>query len=87
MNGDKGDGHHGSPRLRYGSNEVDLEVYRTAAEFQRIMNSSVHEAQEAARRAGVPCVYSINGVLHWELPDGSLTTVDPWQGKTTNPAG
>ena len=56
---------------------VDIEVYKTAAEFQRIMNRAIHEAQEEARKAGVPNVYSINGVLHWELPDGSLTTRDP----------
>jgi len=65
--------------------ELDIEVYKTAAEFQRIMSSAVHDAQEESRRAGVPLVYSINGILHWELPDGSLTTEDPWHGKTTPP--
>jgi len=64
--------------------ELDIEVYKTAAEFQRIMNSAVRKAQEDSRRA-VPLVYSINGILHWELPDGSLTTKDPWDGKTTPP--
>ena len=58
-------------------NGLDIEVYRTAALFQRVMNRAIHEAQEAARQEGVPNVYSFNGILHWELPDGSLTTVDP----------
>lgn len=68
------------------SGELDINAYKTAAEFQRIMNSAVKDAQEESRRAGVPLVYSINGILHWELPDGSLTTEDPWGGKSTPPA-
>lgn len=66
------------------ADEVDLETFKLAAEFSRIGNSAVRKAQEESRQAGVPNVYSINGILHWELPDGSLTTVDPWKDK---PAG
>lgn len=61
------------------SSELPIEIHLTAARFQRIMNRAVHKAQEAARRQGVPNVYSFNGILHWELPDGSLTTEDPWK--------
>lgn len=60
------------------SNEVDLDTYKLAAEFTRIGNEAVRKAQEESRKAGVPNVYSINGILHWELPDGSLSTTDPW---------
>lgn len=49
--------------------------------------NGVRTSQEAARAAGVPLVYSINGILHWELPDGSVTTEDPWHGKNTPPEG
>jgi hypothetical protein len=48
------------------------------AEFVRIGREAVHEAQEESRRLGVPNVYSINGILHWELPNGELTTEDPY---------
>jgi hypothetical protein len=44
----------------------------------RIGREGVREAQEESRRLGVPNVYSINGVLHWELTDGTLTTEDPY---------
>jgi len=67
------------------SDGVDIDTYKLAAEFTRIGNEGVRKAQEDSRRAGVPLVYSINGILHWELPDGSLTTEDPWDGKTTPP--
>ncbi|QDV72349.1 hypothetical protein [Botrimarina mediterranea] len=73
MDGDKGDGLPVKTRPK-----LTAEFYEWAADMTRIGNDGV-------RRAGVPYVYSINGVLHWELPDGSLTTVDPWQGKTTPP--
>jgi hypothetical protein len=41
------------------------------------MRSAVRKAQEESRRLGVPNVYSINGILHYELPNGELTTVPP----------
>jgi len=62
-----------------------LAAYRFAAEVRQMGAVGVRKAQEDSRRAGVPLVYSINGILHWELPDGSLTTEDPWKGKTTPP--
>ncbi len=67
--------------------KLDAEHYEWAAEMTRIGSEGVRRAQEEARAAGVPCVYSINGILHWELPDGSLTTEDPWHGKNTPPPG
>ena len=40
----------------------------------RIGNRAVKKAQEENRRKGIPNVYSINGKIIFELPDGSLTT-------------
>lgn len=60
-----------------------IESHRFATEVRKMGSLGVQIAQEESRRAGVPLVYSINGILHWELPDGSLTTEDPWQGKRT----
>ena len=58
---------------------LDIELYRQAFEIQRIGNRAVRKAQEESRRLGVPNVYSINGILHYELPNGELTTVDPYE--------
>lgn len=44
----------------------------------RIFGEAVREVQDENRRLGVPNVYTINGVIHYELPDGTLTTEDPW---------
>lgn len=57
----------------------DTAALRFAAEVRERGADGVRKAQADARKAGVPLVYSINGILHWELPDGSLTTVDPWR--------
>ena len=42
-----------------------------------IANKAVYEAQEENRRLGIANVYSLNGTLVWQLPDGTITTVDP----------
>ena len=56
---------------------LSIETYRQAAEFQRIGSRAVRKAQEESRRLSIPNAYSHNGTLYYELPDGSLTTVDP----------
>ncbi|MGE3242814.1 MAG: hypothetical protein AB7I57_17205 [Pirellulales bacterium] len=44
----------------------------------KIGNRAVQDAQEENRCRGIPNVYSINGVLYWELPDGTLSRTDPY---------
>ncbi len=51
-----------------------------AAEFIRIGRRAVKRAQEESRRLGVPNVYSINGMLYYELPNGELSRTDPYDG-------
>ena len=43
-------------------------------EITRIGNRAVKKAQAENRRKGIPNVYSINGKIVFELPDGQLTT-------------
>lgn len=59
--------------------ELDKETYQQALEFERIGNRAVRKAQEESRRLGVPNVYSFNGIVHYERPDGTLTTEDPYE--------
>lgn len=47
------------------------------AKLLAIANRAVRKAQEENRRNGVPNVYVVNGTIVWQLPDGSITTVDP----------
>lgn len=59
--------------------ELEKAIYEQAIEFERIGNRAVRKAQERNRRLGVPNVYSINGILYYERPDGTLTTEDPYE--------
>ena len=55
---------------------------RKGEEIERIGNHGVQSAQEENRRLGIPNVYSINGVLYWELPDGTLSRTDPYENQS-----
>lgn len=53
-------------------------LQRKHEENLRIMETAVRKAREKSRRLGIPMYREIDGVAHWELPDGTLTTEDPW---------
>ena len=67
------------------------EIFLRALEFQQIGSRAVQKAQLESRELGVPNVYSLNSVIHYELQDGRLTTKDPykqgvWYGVEKMPA-
>jgi hypothetical protein len=57
---------------------IDVSTYAKADEIVRIGRRAVRKAQEESRRRGVPNVYSINGLLYYELPSGELSRTDPY---------
>ena len=44
----------------------------------RITNRAIKKAQEKNRRMGIPNVYVKNHKLIYELPNGKMTTVNPF---------
>ncbi|MGB0388073.1 MAG: hypothetical protein ACPGWR_24925 [Ardenticatenaceae bacterium] len=58
---------------------IPAEIYAEMHELVRIGNRAVHRAQEESRQLGVPNVYSFNGIIYYELPNGELSRVDPYQ--------
>jgi hypothetical protein len=60
------------------NSSLSNEALRKGEEIDRIGTRGVQAAQEENRRLGIPNVYSINGVLYWELPDGTLSRTDPY---------
>lgn len=58
--------------------DLKLEDYLRLDELIRIGRRGVQQAQEESRRLGVPNVYSINGILYYELPNGELSREDPY---------
>ena len=53
---------------------ISAENQALSAEINRIGNRAVHKAQEENRRLGIPNVYSINGTIFFQMPDGSIRT-------------
>ena len=43
----------------------------------KLGNKAVFKAQEDNRKKGLPNVYSKDGVHYYELPDGTITMVEP----------
>ena len=62
------------------SRAIGLDTYVKVDELMRIGRRAVRRAQEENRRMGVPNVYSINGMIYYELPNGELSREDPYKG-------
>lgn len=61
------------------TSSIPLATYQKVRELMRIGSLAVHEAQQENRRLGIPNVYSINGILYYELPNGELSREDPFK--------
>ena len=57
--------------------EINPDIYKETLEFLRIANRAVKRAQEENRKKGIPNVYSYNGQIYYELPNGELTKENP----------
>ncbi len=58
--------------MKNGKNKISRETYERMAEFVRIGNRAVREAQEENHRLGLPNIYSRNGKIIYEMPDGEI---------------
>lgn len=59
---------------------LGLDTYFKADELIRVGKRAVRRAQQESRQKGVPNVYSINGMIYYELPNGELSRADPYKG-------
>ena len=57
----------------------DIDIYKKALYFLKIGKEAVREAKEKNRKLGIPNVFSKNGKLYYELPNGEITTKDPFK--------
>jgi hypothetical protein len=61
------------------STSIPKQTYEKVQDLMRIANRAVRAAQEENRRRGIPNVFSINGILYYELPNGDLSRTDPYE--------
>lgn len=52
--------------------KISLETYQQTMEIVRIGNKAVRQTQEENHRLGLPNIYSRNGKLVYEMPDGKI---------------
>jgi hypothetical protein len=53
------------------------EAFRRTDELVSVFRSAVRKAQAESRRLGVANVYSLNGQLYYELPNGEYSRQSP----------
>ncbi len=51
---------------------LKIETYEKALEYQRIGNRAAHQAREENHHLGLPNIYSRNGKIIYEMPDGEI---------------
>ncbi len=52
--------------------------------IQAIANNAVREAQKKSLKNGVANVYSKNGVVYFQLPDGTITMQNPFEKESSS---
>ena len=52
--------------------KLKSETYERLLEFERIGNRAVRQAREENHRLGLPNIYSRNGVIVYEMPNGEI---------------
>lgn len=55
----------------------DVATYQKVDELMRVCRSAVRKAQAESRELGVANVYSFNGQLYYELPNGEFSRNRP----------
>ena len=48
-------------------------------QIQQIGNNAVREAQHKSLENGIPNIYSKNGTIYFQLPDGTITMENPFE--------
>jgi len=56
---------------------LKTETFERFLEITRIMQIAVSKVQQSHRENGIPNVYSKNGRIVWELPDGTYVYTNP----------
>ena len=59
--------------------EFDTETYKLVLRIARIGSRALREAHEENHRLGLPNIFTRNKNLYFEMPDGTITTDNPFE--------
>lgn len=62
--------------MKNGKSVINSETYKRMAEFVRIGNRAVREAQAKNHRLGLPNIYWRSGRIVYEMPNGEIIIKD-----------
>jgi hypothetical protein len=62
---------------QHGSTPYANVLFERLHEYLQVGRAAAEVAQEENRTLGIPNVYSMNGKIFYELPDGTITDVQP----------
>lgn len=57
----------------------DIELYQDAFDIVEIGNDAIETVKRENKEKGIPIVFSKDGVIYYELPDGKITTESPFK--------
>lgn len=57
----------------------DIEIYKSSAFHNKITAMAMQAEKEKNKKLGIPSAFMHNGKIHYELPDGTITTESPWE--------
>jgi hypothetical protein len=56
----------------------DIELYRIGSEISEIGRRAINKVKDENKKLGVPLVYSRDGKIFYEMPDGTITNRSPF---------
>ncbi len=56
----------------------DIGIYQRALEVQQMGNLAIERLRKENKAKGIPIVFSRNGIIYYEMPDGNITTQSPF---------
>ncbi|MGB0931195.1 MAG: hypothetical protein ACPGVB_10485 [Chitinophagales bacterium] len=59
------------------TNLKDIAIYKETLDILRIGNIAVQKAKAENKKMGIPNVFGKNGIVYYELPDGTITKEKP----------
>ncbi len=57
----------------------DIEIYQKAFEIEKIGNEAINDAIRENKEKGIPTVFSKDGKVYYLMPNGDITTEDPFK--------
>ena len=59
--------------------KLTTDLYKQAIDIERIGNIGVQKVLDENKKLGIPNIFSENGKIFYELPDGQITQSSPFK--------